>query len=81
VEEIIEAENEILMNAPNSNEVDLILDIAMQLDRLKDNLEDIGYYGRSVWAELLLNREILLMAINWKARLSNMKMNAYGEYY
>jgi hypothetical protein len=81
VEEIVEAEKEILTNTPDINETDLILDTAMQLDRLKENLEDVGYYGRSVWAELLLNREILLRAINWKARLSNLKMNAYGQYY
>jgi hypothetical protein len=51
--------------------IDPVLHAACLLDALRDNLDYIGYYGKALWNELDICREILVRAISWKAKIDN----------
>lgn len=50
---------------------DPVLQAACLLDALRDNIDYIGYYGKTLWNELDVCREILLRAISWRAKIDN----------
>ncbi|KAJ6625108.1 hypothetical protein B0H10DRAFT_1942715 [Mycena sp. CBHHK59/15] len=41
------------------------------LNALKQNLEFVGYHGKSVWDELEITREVLIRALVWKSKLTS----------
>lgn len=43
------------------------------LNALRDNLEYLGYYGKSIWNELDVCREILIRAVSCKARVGKVE--------
>lgn len=47
-----------------------LFDSVVRLNALKDNLEHIGYYSSELWKELDVTWEILVRAINFKARMA-----------
>ncbi|KDQ32609.1 hypothetical protein PLEOSDRAFT_1098609 [Pleurotus ostreatus PC15] len=48
---------------------DVLVRTVSGLDALSDNLEYLGYFGKSLWGELLTYKEILVRAIRYKSRL------------
>jgi hypothetical protein len=65
--DILEAEKDLVRSIQPT--ADVIADTAAQLDMLEDNLEHVGYYGKAVWTELRLCKEVLMRAVNMRARL------------
>ncbi|KAJ8508112.1 hypothetical protein ONZ45_g9579 [Pleurotus djamor] len=48
---------------------DVLIRTTARLDDLRDNLEYIGYFGKSLWGELVIHRDILVRAIAHKSKL------------
>lgn len=48
-----------------------VVHTATLLDALRDNLCHIGYFGKNLWQELDLSRDILRMAISYQAKVVN----------
>ena len=62
---------EVTTSTTDGNGDDPVLHSVCVLDALRDNLDYVGYYGRALWDELDLCREILIRAVSWKAKIDN----------
>ena len=66
--------SEVAASTADGSGFDPVLHAVCLLDALRDNLDYIGYFGKALWNELDICREILVRAISWRA-----KVNDYGQ--
>jgi hypothetical protein len=63
--------SEVTAFTADGSSMDPVLHAVCLLDALRDNLDYIGYYGKALWNELDVCREILVRAVSWKAKIEN----------
>ncbi|KAH7915930.1 hypothetical protein BJ138DRAFT_1140770 [Hygrophoropsis aurantiaca] len=63
------AEMDTARNGGEIDESQTLVGTMISLNILRENLQEIGYFGRDLWLEIGICWEILVRAVNWQAKM------------
>ncbi|EGO01274.1 hypothetical protein SERLA73DRAFT_179420 [Serpula lacrymans var. lacrymans S7.3] len=77
--EIAEAEDAHAVNIDGNAEGNTLVETLIRLNNLQDNLEQVGYYGKELWDEVLAVWNVLAKAVNERAKMDGEGQSEEGE--